>query len=401
MNTHLRVCNGKISDGENPVQLKGTNFAGWLMMEGYIMGARNIAVQAFKKDFARRLGKRALADFEKDFYQNFIQRSDFDRARALGFNCIRLPFHCGLVEAAPFKINRSGVAYLDKALQWAKAADLRVILDMHAAPGAQNHDWHSDSLGRARFWDSVRYQQRACAVWEYLADRYKDDTAVAGYDLLNEAVVGDVKKLNAFYKKAICAIRSADRHHVIFVEGNRWAMDLEALDDFDDGNLAFSIHFYHPIEFSFNFIPGLKYPLRSKKGTFGRGTLKRMVDQYARFARKKCRPVLVGELGVNSRAGVWGDELLLVDTLDCLNQAGFHWTYWTFKAVKSHMFPDGIYSYFSNDPWVSRQGPKFGWETYADIWKDQRRKIVGSWRTEKFVLNQGVAAILKQAARSS
>ena len=33
---------------------------------------------------------------------------------------------------------------------------------------------------------------------------------------------------------------------------------------------------------------------------------------------------------------------------ECFQEAGFHWTYWTYKAVKNHMFPDGIYSYFPN-----------------------------------------------------
>ncbi len=397
----MHICNGKIIDGRNPVQLKGVNFGGWLMMEGYIMGARNIAVQAFKKDFAQRLGKNALADFEQAFEQQFIQRADFERVKQLGFNCVRLPFHCGLIEAAPFKINPAGVAHLDRALRWAKDVDVKVILDMHAAPGAQNHDWHSDSLGKAQFWNSLRYQQRACAVWGYLADRYKDHTAVAGYDLLNEAVVKDVKKLNAFYKKAIQAIRSAGSRQIVFVEGNRWAMDLEGLEDFDDDQLAFSIHFYHPIEFTFNFIPELRYPLRSKEGVFNRNTLKRMVDQYRTYAQKKKRPVLVGEFGVNSRAGEWGEDLWLIDLLDCFNQAGFHWTYWTFKAIKSHMFPDGIYSYFPNAPWVNRHGPKMGWETYADLWKTYRAQIVKSWKTQQFCLNQGVAGILKQAAKAS
>ncbi|HRZ39968.1 MAG TPA: glycoside hydrolase family 5 protein [Candidatus Omnitrophota bacterium] len=400
MSGHLSVVNGVIRNEKGPVRLKGVNLGGWLMMEGYIMGARNIAVRNFKKDFALRLGKKALEDLERSFCQRFIQRSDFERIKALGFNCIRLPFHYGLIEAAPFKMDPDGVAHIDRALRWAKDCGLKVLLDMHAAPGSQNHDWHSDSLGKAGFWNSAQGQKRACAIWGFLADRYKDHVAVAGYDLLNEAVIHDPRMMNSFYKQAIRAIRAAGSRQIVFVEGNRWATDLQSLDDFDDENLVWSIHFYHPIEFVFNSVPELKYPLRSKKGVFDRNTLQRMVGRYARFARKKKRAVYVGEFGVNSRAGLWGEDLWLVDVLDCFAQEGFHWTYWTFKAVKSHMFPDGIYSYMPNDLWVNRPGPKAGWETYADLWRDHRAKIIQSWSTENFRINQGIADILKKAAKA-
>lgn len=388
----LKVCGNKIVDGKNPVRLKGVNFGGWLMMEGYFMHAPNQAVQIFKKDFEDRLGKKALLEFEKKFTDTFIREEDFADVARMGCNCIRLPFNCRLIEAAPYEYNLDGVVYLDKSIRWAEKYGLKIILDLHAVPGAQNHDWHGDSLGLAELWTKRENQKRTFALWKFLADRYRDNSVIAGYDLLNEAVVADPKKLNKFYAELIREIRKVDRNHILFIEGNSWAMDLKCLDDFEDDNWAYSIHFYHPLDFTFNFVPQLHYPLRSQKSIFGKASLKKLVRDYKMFAGK--RPVFVGEFGINSRAGKYGDDLWLLDVLDCFEDAGLHWTYWTYKALKNHMFPDGIYSYFPNDLWVNRHGPKTGWETWAYLWPKYKKEIVRSWRTEYFDVNESVMKVL-------
>ena len=68
------------------------------------------------------------------------------------------------------------------------------MLDLHAAPGAQNHDWHSDSLGDLReLWTKKSNRHKTYDLWQMLADRYKDETIIAGYDVLNEAVLQDAE----------------------------------------------------------------------------------------------------------------------------------------------------------------------------------------------------------------
>jgi len=69
---------------------------------------------------------------------------------------------------------------------------------------------------------------------------------------------------------------------------------------------------------------------------------------------------------------LYGEDVWLRDVLAYYNAHGIHWTYWTWKAVKNYMFPDGIYSYVPNDPWVNRPGPLYGWETWHLHWKDKK-----------------------------
>jgi aryl-phospho-beta-D-glucosidase BglC (GH1 family) len=394
---YLTIENKKIVIGGKPLTLKGVNLGGWLMPEGYIMHAPNRGYRFFKADFIKANGSKMFAGFERAFRDAFITEKDFAAIRALGFNCIRLPFHYALVETAPFRYSEDGVAYLDRAVRWANKHGLRIILDMHAAPGAQNHDWHSDSDGSARFWTTPAFQRRALALWQFLADRYKDEPAVAGYDLLNETVLSDPAPMNRYYHAAIKTIRSADRNHIIFVEGNRWGQDLACLDDFADDNLVLSFHFYEPLEFTFNFVPQLKYPLSSKSGRWDKATMRQRLDALQKVADRRNRPLWCGEFGVNARGGLYGEDLWLRDVLAHFRSMDIHWTYWTWKAVKHTMFPDGINSYLPNDPWVNRPGPQTGWETWPKLWPDQKKAMIASWKTEKFQLNKAIAKVLKNA----
>jgi endoglucanase len=197
--------------------------------------------------------------------------------------------------------------------------------------------------------------------------------------------------LNAYYRVAIKAIRRIDRNHIIFVEGNRWAQDIASLDDFNDDNLALSFHFYEPLEFTFNFEMHLKYPLRSKLGQWDRSFMEKRLVALKAEADRRGRPLWCGEFGVNGRNGMAGEDRWLADILSHFKDLDIHWTYWTWKAVKNHMFPDGIFSYYPNVPWTNRQGPESGWETWKRHWPKHKQAMIESWRTENFSLNRKIA----------
>lgn len=400
MKKFLRTEKTKIIGGGNkPVILKGVNLGGWLMMEGYILHAPNSPVQRFKKHFAQTLGASALRVFEKDFYDNFMREDDIAAIAKIGFNCIRVPFNYRLVEKNPYRYDPKGLYYLDRTIRWAQKYGIWVILDLHAAPGAQNHDWHSDSLGEADLWKRKDCQERTFALWEFLADRYKDNRSVAGYDLLNESVIDNARLLNSFYKYLIKRLRAIDKNHIFFVEGNQWAMDLECLDRFDDENLALSIHAYRPLDFTFNLIPHLSYPLEHQGQMWHKDKLYKILSAYEKISKKRQVPIFVGEFGVNDRQGRYGEDRWLKDMLACFKDFGFHWAYWTYKAVKNNVFPDGIFSYRDNPAWVNRQGPKTGWDTYTACWPKKRKEMVRSWQTSCFGKNTPIFEILKNAAR--
>ena len=144
--------------------IRGVNLGGWLLMEGYILGSPNIVEQTFKKRFLKENGPGALKEFERLFRDNFIREEDFKNISRMGANAIRVPFNFRLLEKSPFRYSSQGFSYLDKTLKWAQKYKLGVILDLHAAPGAQNCDWHGDSTGRALLWEDKRFQERTYAL---------------------------------------------------------------------------------------------------------------------------------------------------------------------------------------------------------------------------------------------
>jgi len=387
--TFLRREKASIIDPHGKlISLKGVNFGGWLMMEAYFVHASNLPQQLFEKEFAFACGDKALSELMHQFRSNFITEADFKQVASWGMNCIRLPFHYK-VGADPHAIT-----YLDQAIAWARKHKVYVILDLHAAYGAQNPDWHSDSLnGKTELWTKKSNRQKTYDLWEKLADRYKDEPIIAGYDVLNEAVLQDAGLLNEFYREAIKAIRRSDKNHMLFIEGKHWAQQIDALDDFEDDNWVYSIHFYEPMEFCFNLIPFMHYPWPG----CNKDTLRRRMEGYYKFAQKKQRPVHVGEFGVNYRQGNYNEHIYLKDELKSFNDFGFHWNYWTYKAVKNFTFPDGIFGYHPNSPWVHRQGPKTGWNCWADCWPQYKAEMIASWRTKSFSLNTHIIEQLKKA----
>lgn len=385
----IRRIKDKVIDGQSKeIKLKGVNFGGWLMMEAYFMQSPHQPQQLFEKEFSQKCGPKALAELLKRFRNSFITESDFKQVASWGMNCIRLPFHYKIA-ADPHDIK-----YLDQAIAWARKHKVYLIMDLHAAPGAQNPDWHSDSLNRkTEFWTKRANRQKTCELWEKIADRYKDETIIAGYDLLNESVLNNVHLLNEFYGDAIKAIRQHDRNHMLFIEGDFWAQNIDVLDDFEDDNWIYSIHFYEPMEYAFNLIPYMHYPWK----TCNKETIRKRMEGYFKFAKDKQRPVHVGEFGVNYRNGFANEHHYLRDELKAFNDFGFHWSYWPYKAVKNYTFPDGVYSYYPNSPWVNRMGPNSGWLSWSGLWDKYKDEMTASWRTKEFQLNTLVWQELKKA----
>jgi len=377
--------------------VKGVNIGSWLLMEGYILGGRNIAESAFKRRFEDVNGKRELETFSRLFRENFIQEDDFKNISALGARTVRLPFNCRLIESKPYCYDNKGIAYLKKALSWAKKYNIRIILDLHAAPGAQNEDWHADSNGKALLWEKKQYRQRMCALWEIVADACKDESALLGYDILNEPVIGkqstDIVK--HLYQQVMSRIRAIDTAHMIFLEGDIWAQRIDFLEELLTDNMCISIHTYAPLEYTFNFTPFYTFPGYDGNTLWNADRIRAYLEPYALFSRRHKVGIFVGEFGVNWRGGWWGESQYIKNMLAAFEEFEFGYTYWTYKAIAHHVFPDGIYQMLANGPYVKREGSFYGWENYIYNWKKDKKAIVDFWQTKNFTLNKTLSETLR------
>ncbi|MCM8773651.1 MAG: glycoside hydrolase family 5 protein [Candidatus Omnitrophica bacterium] len=367
-------------------------------MEGYILGGRNIAEHLFKKRLKNIYGDSELKNFEKLYRDNFIQKEDFHRISQLGANCVRLPFNYRILENKPFKYEEDCFLYLDRAISWAKSYKIKIILDLHAAQGGQNCDWHSDSWGKAYLWESTNLRKRVNKLWETIAKRYKGEETIYGYDLLNEPVIEKSKLgiLKELYREIIKTIRDIDKEKFIFLEGNIWAQEIEFLQDILGEKIAISIHTYQPLNFTFNFINQYRYPGKIDGKFWDKSQIFRYLDKYYSFSKRKKVEIFVGEFGVNYRGNAWGEVDYLRDILEVFEEFSFSYTYWTYKSIPLGVFPDGIYQYLYNPKYVRREGPIFGWENYLSCWKKEKGEIVNFWRTESYVINKDISSLLKE-----
>lgn len=397
----LKAKGTDIVDGAGKrVALKGVALGGWLMMEGYMLAGRNIPERVFKEEFVKRLGKEALDDFTRSFRDAFIREDDIKIIKNWGANCVRVPFNYRLLEFEDraFSLNEEGLTYLDRIVGWCEKHELYCILDMHAAPGAQNPDWHSDSLGKAELFTDDSNKDRYLRLWHFIAGRYKDSSAVAGYDVLNEPVVplnreGALKDL---YERVTKEIRDADKNHIIFLEGNMWGQRLKFLGRPGDTNTALSVHGYPVADFAFNLRKNLYYPGRVYKLMWNKKKLEMMSWPYRRLMEKNRMPLYIGEFGVNWRGGYYGELKWVRDLLDIFEKFGLSWTYWTYKTAANPIYPDGIYRYLGNPAWVNNKGPVFGWENFYSLWPKEKGRMMSSWRTENFTRNDKLYSLLKK-----
>jgi len=164
---------------------------------------------------------------EKSKAKNYLSwhgPEQFAAMREWGFNCVRLLISWDGLEPAPGKYDETYLAGVDQRIAWAKEQGLYVLLDMHqdlygvkfgngaplwatldegkphVAGGAVWSDAYLTSAAVQtafdNFWankpgpDGVGIQDRFALAWRYVAQRYADEPAVLGYDLLNEPFLG-------------------------------------------------------------------------------------------------------------------------------------------------------------------------------------------------------------------
>lgn len=205
--------------------------------------------------FCQLVGPDFTADFWKAFKDNYVTREDIRFIKSTGANTIRLPFHYKLFTDEDYMgltVRQDGFVRVDSLVEWCRESELYLILDMHDAPGGQTGDNIDDSYGYPWLFESEASQQLYCDIWRRIADRYKDEPVILGYELFNEPIAPYFEnmeelngKLEEVYKKGVAAIREVDKNHIILLGGAQWNGNFKPFKDtgFDD-KIMYTCHRY-------------------------------------------------------------------------------------------------------------------------------------------------------------
>lgn len=299
-----------------PVIIKGFGLGGWLLPEGYMFKIAAPAGEGASQIYAQieeLIGPSETQQWIKEFRDNYVTEKDIQVMKEWGADHIRVPFHYNIfydIDKDEFK--QEGFDRMNELLVWSKRNRMDVILDMHAAPGAQSDGPIADSDGEARFWTEWRtYWPITIKIWEEIARRYRDETIIIGYDLLNEPVTPDGfdgEDLARFYSSLIGAIRAIDTDHILFIEGNYWATTFDNLYPPMDDNMVYTFH---------------KYWNETDQGT---------IQYLINLSNEYDVPLWLGESGENSNP--WFNE-----TVRLVESNGIGWNWWTHKKLETITSP--------------------------------------------------------------
>jgi endoglucanase len=312
----LHASGIQILDGTgNEILLRGMGLGGWLVPEGYMIGTNSPydSPSGFRTAVQSLVGSQGADQFFTAYRKNYVQRKDIDSLARWGFNSVRLPFPWGLLMASQGVYLDAGFAIIDTLLSWCEADHLYLILDMHCAPGGQNTINISDYQGPPALWESATLQQWTAELWKEIARRYSAKQWIGGYDLLNETAYtfpnSNNKPLRDLFVRITDSIRTVDRNHIIFAEGNWYATDFSNLTPPWDANMAWSFHKY----WNDNSDPG-------------------SIIGYMNLRTTSNVPLWMGESGENSNQ--W-----FADAIRMFEGRDIGWSWWTLKKTETISAP--------------------------------------------------------------
>ncbi len=162
--------------------LRGVNLGSWLVLEKWMVPDVYRGVDAPDEySLCLALGDEAGSRLNRH-RETFITAEDFRWIRDSGLNAVRLPVGYWALEAP--KPYVESARFIDFALDQAQANGLKLLLDLHGAPGSQNGWDHNGRMGPIN-WPEPQNVQETLRVLESFAQRNGGHPALWGSELLN------------------------------------------------------------------------------------------------------------------------------------------------------------------------------------------------------------------------
>lgn len=263
----------------NNEKLRGVNLGGWLVLEKWMFP------EVFNSTDTENEYDLSTTEFGQKkiqlHHKNLIQEEDFRWLHNNRLNAVRIPVGYWIFGDEPPFVG--SILHLDRAFDYAKKYDIKIIICLHGAPGSQNGHQHSGAPEQgSRWFYNRRFQNQTLEILSKLVNRYSSHPALWGLELLNEPKPGPLKILilRRFYRKAYDLL--SDKTRIVFSDAFLPRIMNGAL----NASTFIDIHWYH-----FAFLPERYTPL-----SLYYRVLKHRTKLLKRL--KSTQPVLIGEWSI-------------------------------------------------------------------------------------------------------
>ena len=321
--TRLRTSGTRIVNTDNAVvQLRGVDLGGWFVMEPWMCPADSGGLPdtySIIQELDSRFGVPTEQALIRCYQTNWITTADLDNITNGGFNCVRVPVWWGnfysITNTTPSGWRPDAFAELDWVVTNCAARGIYVVIDMHGVVGGQST---SDDTGQENlnaYWTNSTDQSETAYLWTQIASHYSGNSAVAGYDLINEPDgASGTNAVWTAYNSLYHTVRAVDTNHIIIMEGTFGSWDWSMLpppSDYGWTDVVYSMH---------------EYQYGGSVATIEDGSDNQVTDFQNHSS-----------WNVPDYLGEWNDmgqgEACYDYSINDYNNAGISWTMWAYKAA--------------------------------------------------------------------
>jgi endoglycosylceramidase len=371
----LHVCGSHVRDGEGrAVVLRGVNLA----------------------------GAHKLAPYTDPFAP-----ADYERLHTWGFRTLRFLIPWAAIEPTPGVYDDSYLDWVRERMQWAHAAGLDVVLDMHQdvygegfgfggaprwtcdesyyAAFVPRDNWllnYSDANVLAcydHFWTDASVQSAYAAMWGHVAERLAGEPAIIGFDPMNEPHWGtypvpmfERDRLQPSYARVITAVR-AHAPWIVFAEpaASRNLGIASKLEPFTIPDVVYAPHMYDPTA-----------ELNGEFDAARRESLLAAATDLAADAQRLGIPLWIGEyggIGTSPAIGAYMDA-----AYDGAASTFAGTMYWAFDRSDGYAIldPDGNEKPLLLDAIVRPYPARIAGEPLAWSYDETSRTLTVSWQPD-------------------
>jgi endoglucanase len=260
-----------------------------------------------------------------------LEEKYFQAAKDAGFDSVRIPvrWSAHAMKEPPYTIDPNFMKRVDWAVNCGLSRKMPVMLNVH----------HYLEL----FSDPNNHRERFLALWQQIAEHYKDYPETLILEPLNEPQGNlGINEWNSLLKQAIAVIRKYNPDRILVI-GSAGANVVENLKPLyvpkDDRNIIASVHCYDPIEFTHQGAPWVTWhDANAWMGTKWTGSdaekkaITSKFDIAVEWSKRNNIPINLGEFGSFNKADMESRAHHTKFLADAAIERGFSFDYWQFDS---------------------------------------------------------------------